>query len=133
MCVYIYIYIYIHTHTTEMKIGVKSLKSLRDGRVLIEVGSVDETKLLSADINAKCDEALEANVPILRKPRLIIRNVPQDMTVEGFEETLLTQNPELGMKPGEAEAKFMFRTKRGELNMVVEAVLRQGRNCSCLN
>jgi hypothetical protein len=39
---------------TEMKVGVKSLKSLRDSRVLIEVGSVDETKLLNAYINAKC-------------------------------------------------------------------------------
>jgi hypothetical protein len=74
-----------------MKVGVKSLKSLRDDRVLTEVGIVDETKLLSADINAKCSEALEANVTILRKPRLIIRNIPQDMTVEGFDETFLTQ------------------------------------------
>ena len=60
-----------------MKIGVKLLKSLRDSRVLIEVGSVDETKQLSADINAKCGEALEANVQILRKPRLIICNIPK--------------------------------------------------------
>ena len=103
-----------------MKVGVKSLKSLRDGRVLIEVGSVDETKLLSADINSKCCEALEANVPILRKPRLIICNIPQDMTVEGFEETLLTQNPELGRKPVEVAIKFVFSTKRGEKYMVFE-------------
>jgi hypothetical protein len=105
---------------TEMKVGVKSLKSLRDGRVLIEVGSVGESQLLSADINAKCGEALETNVPILRKPRLIIRNIPQEMTLEGFEETLLTQNPELGMKPGEVTARFLFRTKKGEINMVVD-------------
>ena len=105
---------------TEMKVGIKSLKSLRDGQVLIEVGSADETNLLSANINDTCGEALEANVPILRKPRLIIRNIPQDMSVEGFEETLLAQNPELGMKPGEVTARFKFGTKRGELNMVVE-------------
>jgi hypothetical protein len=105
---------------TEMKVGVKSLKSLRNGRVLIDVGSLDETQLLSADINVKCGEALEANVPILWKPRLIIRNIPQEMTVEGFEETLLTQNPELGMKPGDVAARYMFRTKKGEINMVVE-------------
>jgi len=76
-----------------MKVGIKSLKSLRDGRVLIEVGSADETNLLSANINVTCGEALEANVPILRKPRLIICNIPQDMSVVGFEETLLAQNP----------------------------------------
>ena len=96
---------------TEMKIGVKSLKSLRDGRVLIEVGSVDETKLLSADINAKCGEALEDNNPMLRKPRLIISNIPQDMTVEGFEETLLTQNPELGIHRGRSQAHLRLGRK----------------------
>jgi hypothetical protein len=42
------------------------------------------------------------------------------MTVEGFEETSLTQNPELGTKQGEVAARFMFRTKKGEINMVVE-------------
>jgi hypothetical protein len=41
---------------TDMKVGIKSL---RDGRVLIEVGSADETNLISANINAKCGEVLE--------------------------------------------------------------------------
>ena len=105
---------------TEKKVGIKSLKSLRDGRVLIEVGSVDETNLLSAKINAKCGEVLEANVPKFRKPRMIIRNIPQDRSVENFEETLLAQNPELSMKPGDVATRFKFKTKGGELNMVFE-------------
>ena len=105
---------------TEMKVGVKTLKSLKDGQVLIEVGIVDETNLLSANIRDKCGEELEVNVPKLRKPRLIIRNIPQDITFENLEETVLTQNPELSMKPGEVAARFKFRTKRGEINMVTE-------------
>ena len=64
-------------NSTEVKVGIKSLKSLRDGRVLIEVGTADETNLLSANINDKYGEALEANVPILRKPRLIILTTPE--------------------------------------------------------
>jgi hypothetical protein len=67
--------------------------------------------LLSADINAKCGEALEAGIPILRKPRLIIRSIPQDMTVEGFEETLLAQNPELGMKLGRSKPDLCSEQK----------------------
>ena len=39
---------------TEMKVGIKSLETLRDGRVVIEVGSADESNLLSANIHAKC-------------------------------------------------------------------------------
>jgi hypothetical protein len=37
-----------------MKVGIKTLKSLKDGRVLIEVGSIDETNLLRININDKC-------------------------------------------------------------------------------
>jgi hypothetical protein len=36
---------------TELKVGIKTLKSLIDGRVLIEVGSTDETNLLSNTIS----------------------------------------------------------------------------------
>jgi hypothetical protein len=96
---------------TEMKVDVKSLKSLRDGRVLIEVGSVDETKLLSADINAKCGEALEANVPISSKPRLIMRNIPQDMTVEGFEETT-NSKPRFGHETGGGHSQIYVHDQK---------------------
>jgi len=94
-----------------MKVGVKSLKSLRDGRVLIEVGSVDETKLLSADINAKCGEALEAHVPISRKPRLMMHNIPQDMTVEGFEET--NSKPRFGHETGGGRSQIYVHDQNG--------------------
>jgi hypothetical protein len=42
------------------------------------------------------------------------------MSVENFEETLVAQNPELSMRPGEFATRFKFSTKWGELNMVVE-------------
>jgi hypothetical protein len=86
--------------------------------ILIVVGSIDETNLLSTNIRDKCGEELE--VSKLRKPRLIIRNIPQDITVENLEETILAPNPELSMKPGEFAARLKFRTKRGEINMVIE-------------
>jgi len=78
---------------TTMKVGIKTLKSLRDGRVLIEVGTEEETKLLCINISDKCGEELEVAAPRLRKPMLIIRNTPQDITVENLEETILAQNP----------------------------------------
>jgi len=42
------------------------------------------------------------------------------MAVENFEQTLLDQNPELSIKPGDVAARFKFRTKGGDLHMVVE-------------
>jgi len=65
---------------TEMKVSIKSLKSLRDGRVLISVGSAEETNLLSTNINANCGEVREVNVQKLRKPRLFISNFPQNQS-----------------------------------------------------
>jgi hypothetical protein len=63
---------------------------------------------------------LEVNVPKLRKPRLIIRNSPQEITVENLEETILAQNPELSMKPVEVAARFKSGQKAGEINMIIE-------------
>jgi hypothetical protein len=51
---------------------------------------------------------------------MIIHNVPQDITVENLEETILAQNPELGLVSGDIEARFTYRTKRGLVKMVNE-------------
>jgi hypothetical protein len=103
-----------------MKVGVKSFKSLKDGRVLIETGTQEEAKLLSDSIRDKCGNDLEVLVPKLRNPRLVIHNVPQDIKLESLKETILTQNPELGLEQGDITAKFLYRTKRGRVNMVIE-------------
>jgi hypothetical protein len=79
----------------EMKAGMKTLKSLKGGRVLIKVGSIDETNLLSSNIRDKCGEELEINVPKLWNTRLNIHNFPQ---VENLEETILALNPELNSR-----------------------------------
>jgi len=52
-----------------MKIGVKSFKSLKDGRVLIVAGTQAEITLLSTSIRDKCGEELEVTVPKLKKPK----------------------------------------------------------------
>jgi hypothetical protein len=61
---------------TAMKVGVKSFKSLKNGRVLIETGTSEEANVLTASIRHKCGNDLEVSVPKLRNPRLVIYNVP---------------------------------------------------------
>ncbi|PSN39673.1 hypothetical protein C0J52_14421 [Blattella germanica] len=78
---------------TEIKIGINIFKSLKDGRVLIEAPTKEVINVLSEEINAKCGNELEVHVPTLFKPRLVIRNVPEDVTVEIIELTILAQNP----------------------------------------
>jgi hypothetical protein len=93
---------------------------MKDGRVLIEAGTQEEINSLSSTIIAKCGEDMEVTIPKLRKPKLIIRNVPQDIPIDTLVETILDQNPELEMASGEIDAQFKFKTKRGQSNMVIE-------------
>jgi len=103
-----------------MKIGVKSIKSLKDDRVLSEEGTAAEIALLSTSIREKCWEDLDVTVRNVRKPRMIINKVPQDVTIENLQETVLAQNPELGLLLGDIDARFKFRTKWGLVKMVIE-------------
>ena len=109
-----------YINPTEMRVGIKTFKSLKDGRVLIEAGSLNEINLLNTTISNKCGEDLEVAVPKLWKPRMVIQNLPQDTTVENLEDTILAQNPELGMEKGDIVTKFKYKTKRGPINMVIE-------------
>jgi hypothetical protein len=55
---------------------------------------------------------LEVTVPQLRKPRMVINNFPKDTTVDNSEETIIAQNPELDLEPGEIDARFIYTTKQ---------------------
>ena len=105
---------------TAMKVGIKTLKSLKDGRVLIEAGTTEEINKLSQTIQDKCGRELEVTLPQLRKSRTVINNIPKDITVENLEETITTQNPELELVPGEIGTRFIYSTKWGQTKGVKE-------------
>ena len=46
-------------------------------------------------------EKLEAIVHKLRKPRLVIFNIPDDISTGNLEDTLVAQNPNLNLKKGD--------------------------------
>ena len=97
---------------TEIKVGINTFKSLKDGRVLIEASSKEEINALSAKINEKCGKQLDVHVPKLWKPRLIVYNVPDDILVDNIENTIISQNPELDLKPGDITARFKIQTRK---------------------
>ena len=105
---------------TEMKVGITSLKSLRDGRVVIEASSKNEIVTLGEKIGEMCGEDLDVTMQKLRNPRLVLLNIPKDITPENVEETLTIQNPELDLKEGNIRAKFCYTTKRKIRNLVIE-------------
>jgi hypothetical protein len=76
----------------KIKVGITSLKTLRDGRVLIEASSRTEINLLEDRIRKECAETLAVNMQTLRKPRMIILNTPTEITQENILEILTQQN-----------------------------------------
>jgi len=65
---------------------------------------------------------LEVTLPQLRKPRMVINNVPKVTTVGNLEETIIAQYRELDLEPGEIYARFIYTTKTGQVNTVIEVV-----------
>jgi hypothetical protein len=106
---------------TEIKVGINSVRQLRDGRVVIETSTKKEIEKLEDVIREKCDE-LDVNIQKLRNPRLVLFSIPEDITLGNVEDTLTCQNPEQDIKAGDIKAKFICKTKRGTRNLVIEVV-----------
>ena len=109
-----------NVNPAEIKVGITSLKTLRDGRVLIEAGSRTEINLLGDKIREECAETLIVNMQTLRKPRMIILNTPTEITPENITEILTQQNSELATVGENIVPKFCYTTKRGTRNIVIE-------------
>jgi len=104
----------------EIKVGITSLRALRDGRVLTEASSRNEITLLGDKIREECAETLAVNMQTLRKPRMIILNTPTKITPENIVETLTQQNPEIATEEDNLVPKFCYKTKSGTMNLVIE-------------
>ena len=102
----------------EMKVGINSLKSLRNG--LIELYSREEAEKICNNINEKCGEELEATMSKKMNPRIIVFNTPEEITMETAVEALTTQNEELKKFEKDITPKFCFEDRRKNKNLVIE-------------
>jgi hypothetical protein len=105
---------------TEIKVGINTFKSLKNGKVLIETSSKEEIEALGKDINKKCGGKLEANIHKFRNLRLVILNIPEDISTGNLEDTLIAQNPELNLQKGDIKAKLRYETKKHIQNLLIE-------------
>ena len=105
---------------TTIKVGICALKSIRDGRLIMETKSKENIELLCTNINKKCSHLLEANIQKPRNPRIVIYSIPEEVNAEKAEEIITTQNPELMLNAGKVVPKFTYRGKRHTTNMVIE-------------
>lgn len=104
----------------EMKVGINSFKGLHNGQLLIESGNETDIDTICKTINEKCGEELEARASKLRNPRIIIFNVPDEITTDNIVGAITTQNPELGQYEKEVQPKFSFEDRKKNTNIVIE-------------
>jgi hypothetical protein len=112
---------------TAIKVGIKAVRTIRDRGLIIETGSPEEASRLSSEITNKLGSSLDISQLKLRQPRIIIYNVPEDITPEILDTTIRTQNPELQIEEHNITPKFRYKNKRGRHNIVAE-VSPQARN-----
>jgi hypothetical protein len=91
-----------------------------NGRVLLEIKSKEELKVLHTNIKDKCSQLLEANSQKLRNPNIIINNIPEEVTTESAGEIISTQNPELDLSKGDVKPKFIYKGRRDTSNLITE-------------
>jgi len=60
------------------------------------------------------------NIHTLRKPRLIVLNIPEDISTTNILDTILMQNPDLNLRKGDVVAKFSYVMKKMTRNLVVK-------------
>jgi len=110
-----------------MNIGIRTLKSLRNGQVLIEANSKEELEILNSQIHDKCGSQLEINIQKHRNPRLIIYDVPEALTTENAEGIIMAHNPNLNLQEGDIQTKYTFKTRRKTNNLVIEVMPHTSR------
>jgi hypothetical protein len=97
---------------TDIKVGIQAVKTLSDRGIIIETGSEEEINTLSSEINTKLKKRLEIIKHELRKPRLIIYNVLEEISTENVVGIIKTQNLEIITNEGDIEAKFRYKTRK---------------------
>jgi len=75
---------------------------------------------LSSEIDTKLGERLKITKHKLRKPRLIIYNVPEEITTQNVATIIKAQNPEIQSNGEDIEAKYKFKDTKGRHNIVME-------------
>ena len=92
--------------------GIRSIRTLRDGRVQIERGSNQEAETLTNSIRNKIGDKLETNIKIPGKLRLKIHNIPEKICTDNTEDTIIAQIPEMSLEKGGSNSQIYVRDEK---------------------
>ena len=56
----------------------------------------------------------------MKNPRLVIINIPEEISIGNVEDTLLAQNTDVNLKQGDIKAKFSYETRKHNRNLIME-------------
>jgi len=104
---------------TQMKVEIRALKTLKSGQLLIESDKKSELKEVCKKINEVCGEELESYMAAIKNPRIIVFNVPEDITAENAAKDTVLQNSELNLNESEIKPKFVFEDRRNLKKLVM--------------
>jgi hypothetical protein len=96
-------------NSTVIKVRIKTFKTLRRGRILIETGSEREIRSLSYAISTKGIEPLEFIEHQLRKPKIIIY-LSRRITKENSTAINQSENPEIILNAEVIIASITYKT-----------------------
>jgi hypothetical protein len=107
-------------NTTDIKVGIKAVRTIKDRGILIETGSEEDINSLSSEINNKFGDRLEIVKHKLRKPRIVIYNVSEEITTENVVAIIKAQNSEILTNGENMEAKFRYKSSKDRYNIVLQ-------------
>ena len=112
---------------TDLEVGISTIKSLRNGNLLLQTSSISETSTICNTVNEKCGDEMEANETKLRNPRLILYNIPEEMNLGSLGKAIIEQNEGLNLLNCDVIPKFMFKEKRRKRHLVIEVTANTRR------
>ncbi|GBN95971.1 hypothetical protein AVEN_166248-1 [Araneus ventricosus] len=97
----------------KIKVGIRNIKNLNKGGILIECAKEDEIDKLRAEVesNENLREDIVIRRPIKVRPNLIIYRVEEDLDIEESIVNLRDQNEEL--KEGDLKHEYIMKTNKG--------------------
>jgi hypothetical protein len=79
----------------DLKIGINKIKNISRNGLIIECDSQNDCELLKNEINTKISDDCEAKIPIKKKPKIIVYNVPKLIDNENIINNIIKQNNSL--------------------------------------
>ena len=101
------------------------MKGLKNGQLLIESGNKSEAEIICQNINKKCERELEALMSMKRKPKIIIFNTPEEITLKNVVDALTTQNEQLENGKQIMRPIREFKDKNNNRNIIMEISAEQ--------